>query len=433
MDGTHFFVMEFVDGVDLGRLVKQSGPLPVGQACDYVRQAACGLAHAHEKGLIHRDIKPTNLMVTTRSTDEVGGASHPWGLVKILDLGLARSRIAADTEESATVTHAGLVIGTPDFLAPEQAADAKQADIRADIYSLGGTAYFLLTGEVPFPGGSTIDKLVRQRFEEPVPVRKLRPEVPPALAGLVLGMLAKKPADRPQTPSDVASAFRPWCKASGEVLAGSPRWRITRSTEPTPETAPPSPATLTSRVLADRRRWNVTVAAGAVCLVASLALLLFLLGRDGKGPGQSAAGFRRPASTVYRPGGKARLRFSSTSRPSWPLSDRCTATRPWARRAAELLQQLPSAFDALAAIASPARGALLHSSRRTGGGAGRRPVAALGQGNRGRVRIRKASSWSAAARTVSCTSGMRPPANAGTPCPGTPARLVPWRFAVTAR
>src|SRR5262249_33241491 len=127
--GAHYFAMEYVDGKDLGQVVKQFGPLPVTQACDYARQAALGVQHAHEKGLVHRDIKPANLLVGRE------------GVVKLLDMGLARLGDSFNTERG--LTQLGQVVGTPDYLAPEQAIDARKVDIRADLYALGGTLYYL--------------------------------------------------------------------------------------------------------------------------------------------------------------------------------------------------------------------------------------------------------------------------------------------------
>ena len=148
----HFMVMEYVDGVDLSRTVKERGALPVAEACDYIRQAAIGLQHAHERGMVHRDIKPHNLMVT------------PDGTVKILDFGLAslapEAVLDADTVEArGDLTAAGAIMGTPDFISPEQADGRTQADIRSDIYSLGATLYFLLSGQPPFAEGSVMHKL----------------------------------------------------------------------------------------------------------------------------------------------------------------------------------------------------------------------------------------------------------------------------------
>src|SRR5262249_44136107 len=127
--GTHLLAMEYVAGTDLGKLVEQNGPPPVGRCCEYVRQAALGLQHAHERGLVHRDVKPSNLLLTADGTT-----------VKILDLGLARlARPAGGAEENSTLTQAGAIVGTPDFLSPEQAEHSYAADIRADLYSLGCT------------------------------------------------------------------------------------------------------------------------------------------------------------------------------------------------------------------------------------------------------------------------------------------------------
>jgi serine/threonine protein kinase len=196
---THFLVMEYVEGTDLARLVARRGALPVEEACEYVRQAAFGLQHAHEKGMIHRDIKPHNLMVT------------PAGQVKILDFGLARFVREAGSETGA-VTALGMIMGTPDYMAPEQASDAHQVDIRADIYSLGCTLYFLLAGRVPFPTGAFLDKLVRHATEAPTPLHQLRPDLPADLVRVVERMMAKKPRHRYQTPAELAQALAPFAK-----------------------------------------------------------------------------------------------------------------------------------------------------------------------------------------------------------------------------
>jgi formylglycine-generating enzyme required for sulfatase activity/tRNA A-37 threonylcarbamoyl transferase component Bud32 len=199
----HFFAMEYVEGANLARLVKDKGPLPVAQACDCVRQAALGLQHAFERGMVHRDIKPSNLLL------------GKGGVVKVLDLGLARLETSGPELESR-ITQEGLVIGTPDFLSPEQARNARTADIRADIYALGCTFYFLLAGKPPYPGGTPTEKMLRHTTD-PLPVIE-RPDVPPALEAIVHKMLAKKPADRYQTPAEVALALRPF---AGPLPAGS--------------------------------------------------------------------------------------------------------------------------------------------------------------------------------------------------------------------
>jgi serine/threonine protein kinase len=155
MGATHVLAMEFVDGIDLACLVKQSGPLPVAQACDYIRQAALGLQAIQDHGLIHRDIKPSNLLVSSGTANDRSPANHQ---VKVLDLGLALLHRPVDAQLTETLTQEGAVMGTPDFMAPEQAEDPHRVDVRADLYSLGCTLYYLLTGVVPFPAaeaGST--------------------------------------------------------------------------------------------------------------------------------------------------------------------------------------------------------------------------------------------------------------------------------------
>jgi len=207
---THFLAMEYVEGTDLQRLVKQAGPLPPAQACDYVRQAALGLQYAHEKGLVHRDIKPSNLVLLKPSD----GAQST---IKILDLGLARLQRSAVNQDptqddaSHTLTPAGgVMLGTPDYAAPEQALDFHKADIRADIYSLGCTLFFLLAGQPPFAGGTVLQKLWQHQQAEPPALDQLRPNVPPKLAALLGRLLAKRPEDRYQTPAEVAAALEPF-------------------------------------------------------------------------------------------------------------------------------------------------------------------------------------------------------------------------------
>src|SRR5262249_15438545 len=156
------------------------GPLPVGQACHYIRQAALGLQHAFEQGMAHRDIKPQNLMVT------------PQGLTKVLDFGLARMRSAQ--VPGTALTQADSFMGTPEYVAPEQATAARQADTRADIYSLGCTLFALLTGRPPFVEDTAVKLVLAHIGQQPAPVRELRPDVPPKLSAVVAKMLAKDPA-----------------------------------------------------------------------------------------------------------------------------------------------------------------------------------------------------------------------------------------------
>jgi serine/threonine-protein kinase len=219
-DGVYFYTMEYVEGTTLSRLVKSSGPLLVTLACEYMRQTALGLQHAHERGLVHRDINPSNLIVTWTSLppDPVAATGKEertraqWGsnspLIKILDMGLARLlHPGDDLGGPASITKIGMIMGTPDFIAPEQALDARRADIRSDLYSLGCTFYYLLTGQVPFPGGTKLEKMFRHQSEEPRPLEQLRTEVPPRVRALVRKMMAKRPEDRFATPADVGNAL----------------------------------------------------------------------------------------------------------------------------------------------------------------------------------------------------------------------------------
>ncbi|MBY0522173.1 MAG: protein kinase [Gemmataceae bacterium] len=202
---THFFAMEYVEGIDLARWVKEHGPTTVPDACEYIRQAACGLAHAHERGLVHRDIKPSNVMLTAEAVKGVRPASGP--LVKLMDLGLARLSAGSDEESSTTLTQDGSVIGTPDYIAPEQARNSRNADIRADLYSLGCTFYYVLTGQVPFAGGTMTEKLLKHHYDAATPIEKLRPEVPPGIRAIIGKLMAKKPEDRFQTPDELVAAL----------------------------------------------------------------------------------------------------------------------------------------------------------------------------------------------------------------------------------
>jgi serine/threonine-protein kinase len=215
-----FIVMDYVKGIDLGKLVRERGPLPPPVACDYIRQAARGLQHAHEKGLIHRDIKPGNLL---RAND-----GH---VIKILDLGLARLQERADgvlsPDDRPALTQLGVIVGTVDFLAPEQARDSRRVDARADLYSLGCTFFYLLTGQPPFPGGTPVEKLLRHAQEPPPAL----PQMPPAVMAVIHRLMAKKPEDRYQTAAEVVAAL-------DELLARPEQLRASRSSDQLPPTVP---------------------------------------------------------------------------------------------------------------------------------------------------------------------------------------------------
>jgi serine/threonine-protein kinase len=226
----HYFAMEFVEGIDLDKFVKVSGPLPVGQACDFIRQVAQGLQHAHQLGLVHRDIKPANLFLVNPPEQgrqlapaALGPRRGPDAVVKILDWGLARlmprpgeksalSQAASDAEK-------GMLIGTADFIAPEQARDASLVDTRADIYSLGCTFYYLLTGHPTFTGSSLMQKLLHHQQTEPPPIQSVREDVPDDVAAMIHKMLAKNPEDRYQIPLMLIAPLRRFCAQAGSGLA----------------------------------------------------------------------------------------------------------------------------------------------------------------------------------------------------------------------
>ncbi len=223
-DTTCYFAMEFVDGIDLGKQVRLSGPLPVREACDYARQTATGLQHSHERNLVHRDIKPVNLFVT-HAAQSGAAASKPAApvaeapkpatqkLVKILDWGLATPRMPQGSNGSINLDNiAKNLVGTADYLSPEQARNANAVDIRGDIYSLGCTLYYFLTGQPPFPDGSLMQKILAHQQAEPAPIDSFRGDVPTAVTAIVKRMLAKKPEDRFQTPASVAMALMPFVR-----------------------------------------------------------------------------------------------------------------------------------------------------------------------------------------------------------------------------
>jgi serine/threonine-protein kinase len=214
--GLRFLVMEYVDGIDLDRLVRADGPLEPRRACEYARQAALALQYAFERGVLHRDVKPANLLA------EEGTEPRSPGRVKVLDLGLAlATRAGTDSDPSA----ANRLSGTPDFIAPEVAHDADSRDVRSDLYSLGCTLYYLLTGRVPFPGGTWTEKLLRHQFDAPTPLRELAPEVPPELASVVERLMAKAPAERYESPAAAAQALGEWLAQGDDPPAavGPPR------------------------------------------------------------------------------------------------------------------------------------------------------------------------------------------------------------------
>jgi serine/threonine protein kinase len=195
-DKLHFLVLEFVDGCNLHDFVRKNGTLAPARAANFIRQAALGLEHAHQGGLVHRDMKPGNLLLDRQGT------------VKLLDMGLARF-FHEDTGAFIKEFEAGYIIGTADYVAPEQIVDSR-VDVRADIYSLGGTFYYLLVGKSPFQDGTTPQKMIWHQVRQPKSLRELRPDVPEALVQIIDRMMAKEPARRFQTPGDVVVALEPF-------------------------------------------------------------------------------------------------------------------------------------------------------------------------------------------------------------------------------
>lgn len=216
--GVHFLAMEYVEGEDLAKIVDRDGPLPLTDAVDYVVQAADGLAYAHAQGMIHRDIKPHNLLLASsgRKSPDSSTTNRPERVVKILDMGLARfdTVVPGESTERHSITREDQIIGTVDYMSPEQAESNRTVDGRSDIYSLGCTFFRLLTGQVPYAGDTAIRKLIAHR-ESPIPVlKKLRPELPAGLQDVFNRMMAKRPEDRWQSMQEVIAALRPFGSAS---------------------------------------------------------------------------------------------------------------------------------------------------------------------------------------------------------------------------
>jgi serine/threonine protein kinase len=222
---THYFVMEYIDGSDFLQIVKKSGPLECRRAAEYIAQVADALHHAHQAGLIHRDIKPGNCIV------ERGGT------VKLLDMGLAK--FAQDSGPSLTLMHEENVLGTADYLAPEQARDSHTVDHRADIYSLGCTLYFLLTGHPPFPTGSLSERLIKHQRDEPQDIRVDRPDVPRELVEICGQMMRKSPEKRFQEGGEVAKRLRDWLagKMETDETRGGPFGEVWRRASSSPKAA----------------------------------------------------------------------------------------------------------------------------------------------------------------------------------------------------
>lgn len=376
VDGTYYIAMEFVDGQDLAKMVKEQGPLPINQACEYIRQSALGLQHAFERGLVHRDIKPANLLVmkaiasdrrrssakipipkvlspkssATISRAEIA-AHYPWGVVKLLDLGLARCTDSFTGEAATHLTQIGSIMGTPEYIAPEQARDSHTSDVRADLYSLGCTFYFLITGQPPFPTGTVTEKLLQHQLDEPESMAKVRadrlflwkdnadnnPAVPAEVDRVVRKLLEKRPERRFQTPIELANELAEVMK----VLAERSRQRpvgdvvedvLTKTQVLRPVAArsnvcedektivQPLPNPITPRQRSRRPQWVVPVAlamTGGFFFIAVATVLAAVLSR----------GMHTQASTVAADQGK-KVKEAET-----PLAWKKALQRTLARRA----------------------------------------------------------------------------------------------------
>jgi serine/threonine protein kinase len=218
----HYLVMEYLEGETLDDVLQRRKRLPPGEAVRLIHQALVGLQHIHEQGLVHRDLKPANLMLVPRR-----GPGEPdntlRATVKILDIGLGRPLFDEETgsPHDSHLTGEGVVLGTPDYLAPEQARDARSVDVRADIYSLGCALYHALTGQPPFPDTNLLSQMVRHATEAARPLKELNPAVPDGLQQIVNWMLAKDPAKRYQTPERAAQALQVFLTAGGEPAHAS--------------------------------------------------------------------------------------------------------------------------------------------------------------------------------------------------------------------
>ena len=275
IEGRLVLVMEFVEGLDLGKIIRRLGQLGAPDACELARQAALGLQAAHEHGMVHRDVKPSNLMLT------------PEGEVKLLDLGLARFHRDPATEEEMTGT--GQAMGTADYMAPEQTSDSRAVDIRADIYGLGATLYKLLSGRAPFSGPEyqgAFEKMLAHRQAPLPPIGQFCPDIPEGLVAVLNRMLAKDPADRYSTPAEVAEALAPFCAGSdlpallrrAESATSSPLPLAEGQARSTSSPLPLGKGQGKGRIAAASRRWRTIVAAlVALLLVGGIGVALGIL------------------------------------------------------------------------------------------------------------------------------------------------------------
>lgn len=284
---THFLVMEFVDGIDLSRLIKQQGPLPVDRTINYIVQVARGLSAAHDAGIVHRDIKPGNLLLDASGT------------VKILDMGLARLDGGQDDLTQAELTNTGTIMGTVNYMAPEQALNSKTADARADIYSLGCTLFYLLTGKLTYDGDTIMSKLLAHR-EQPIPsLREACPEVPEHLQDVFSRMVAKKVEDRYLSLHDVIADLEKYTSSEDQTAVFP---ATLNSDTGSFQLSLPLMETEAETILAPdipvrSRKPKKIILVGSILLLGVLLVTGFTMSRKGFEPEQAAQPGNQPSSS----------------------------------------------------------------------------------------------------------------------------------------
>ncbi|MBX7103202.1 MAG: serine/threonine protein kinase [Gemmataceae bacterium] len=258
----HYIALEYVPGRTLARTVQTGGPLAPAIAARVFSEAADGLSHAHATGLIHRDIKPSNLMIT------------PAGHAKILDLGLALRE--GEGGDATVIGGKGYVVGTMDYISPEQTRNAQQVDARSDLYSLGATLFYSLTGRPPFPGGTSIEKIRRQRQEAPPRIEEYNLDVPEPLADLIDELLSKDPDKRPDSAATVRDRLKAWAApATGPDNPGdTKRILAALTTEPAAADSSSDSVEVLSAAL---RRGKWPLIAAAILAVATLVAVAYSL------------------------------------------------------------------------------------------------------------------------------------------------------------
>jgi serine/threonine protein kinase len=331
--GLHFLVMEYVEGRDLSRVVKQRGPLPVPEAVDCIAQAARGLKAASEAGVVHRDIKPSNLLL------------GPGGTVKILDMGLARVDDAkgllgaGSTEPETGLTQSNLLMGTVDYMSPEQALNAKLADHRSDIYSLGCTLHFLLTGRPPFPAETVVARLIAHR-EHPIPVLSAaRPDVPKSLDDLLVRMMAKSPEDRISSLDELIGALEGYQSTSGTSPADARANESSSGFSVVIDSRPPEPVRARGT-----RRLNRLAAAGAVMAVLAVLATAIFLSRSG------ARREERSDASIARTESPRLAAPAPNQEPKSQPTREVRASKPDAKETAAILSPQPAQFSLSGAL-----------------------------------------------------------------------------------